>query len=171
MGSQNWSHVRSACIEVFGARGLRVQDGFQGTERYKVLDLLGTGGMGAVYHAYDAVRDRSVALKLMRIRGSEEQIAFKREFRNIESLKHPNLVRLFELEETGDARTHCCAIVAIVNVGLELLAKERRRLDPEGEDRRRGRVVPAVKPGAPAGSSGSGAGAPTSEPGPPSRKE
>ncbi|MDT5129519.1 MAG: eukaryotic-like serine/threonine-protein kinase, partial [Mycobacterium sp.] len=33
---------------------------------YELLSLIGAGGMGEVYQAYDTVKDRMVALKLLR---------------------------------------------------------------------------------------------------------
>lgn len=62
--------------------------------RYVVLRRLGRGGMGVVFHAYDGDRDKMVALKLMS-GGRVER--FKREFRAVRDLHHPNLIRLDEL--------------------------------------------------------------------------
>ncbi|HEY5950965.1 MAG TPA: AAA family ATPase [Kofleriaceae bacterium] len=77
---------------------------------YVVLHRLGHGGMGVVLLAYDAVRDRTLALKLTRARRSSELpdahgedaqrlLRLKNEFRVARDLHHPNLVRLGELFE------------------------------------------------------------------------
>ena len=53
--------------------------------------------MGLVYEAYDHVRDMSVALKVLRSVAPSAIYRFKREFRAINRLNHPNLVGLYEL--------------------------------------------------------------------------
>jgi len=53
--------------------------------------------MGAVYLTHDALLDRPVALKRAQRSESLDLLRFKREFRAIERLTHPNLVRLYEL--------------------------------------------------------------------------
>ncbi len=70
--------------------------------RYRVLRALGRGGMGDVLLVHDAVRDEDVALKRVLSAKASAQIRFKREFRVIADLLHPNLVRLHELGEDGE---------------------------------------------------------------------
>ncbi len=65
--------------------------------RYRVDGPLGCGGMGAVFRTYDAVLERTVALKRAHECRAADLLRFKREFRAIERLTHPNLVRLYEL--------------------------------------------------------------------------
>ena len=69
---------------------------FSGTERYKLHKKIGSGGMGTVYQATDNSRGINVALKCMHEITSGNLVAFKREFRSIADLHHPNLVRLLD---------------------------------------------------------------------------
>ena len=70
---------------------------FAGTARFTVLRRLGAGGMGVVYAARDAERDVDVALKLLPHGSPLGLVRFKREFRALTSIVHPNLVALYEL--------------------------------------------------------------------------
>jgi eukaryotic-like serine/threonine-protein kinase len=70
---------------------------FTGTDRYELLTKLGQGGMGAVYAVYDKRRQRKVALKVLSDPEGGSLFRFKREFRTMADLRHPNLVRLFDL--------------------------------------------------------------------------
>ena len=76
--------------------------------RYRVIRLLGTGGMGAVYFARDPVLDRNVAIKQLQtdpITGQllAEQIRtqFQREAQILASLHHPNLARVTDYFTEG----------------------------------------------------------------------
>jgi hypothetical protein len=75
---------------------------FAGTDRYEVLSTLGQGGMGTVYCAFDRRRARRVALKVLRDPGRDSIFRFKREFRSVAGLRHPNLVRLYDLGALPD---------------------------------------------------------------------
>ncbi len=74
---------------------------FPGSSRFRVLDKLGEGGMGIVYDAYDETRDMRVALKTLRNLDPENLYRFKREFRALRDLSHPNIVTLYELISEG----------------------------------------------------------------------
>jgi len=67
-------------------------------DHFELLDLLGRGGMGAVYRAHDTSLDRTVALKLLRRcdDASEDQIAqLANEAAITASINHPNVVKVF----------------------------------------------------------------------------
>lgn len=65
-------------------------------ERWQVQRLLATGGQGAVYEAHDELLDEQVAVKVVPLRSGDVRL-LKREFRLLESLRHPNVVRAREL--------------------------------------------------------------------------
>jgi len=75
---------------------------FGGTERFEVQRRLGAGGMGVVYEAYDRERATRVALKTLRHRDAAALYRFKREFRGLADISHPNLAALHELVSAGD---------------------------------------------------------------------
>jgi serine/threonine protein kinase len=79
-----------------------VNDEFTGTRRYTVTRLLGAGSWGRVYQAYDNERNAFVAVKLLSRFSAEALLRFKREFRALQSVAHPNLVTLYELLNDGD---------------------------------------------------------------------
>jgi len=69
--------------------------------RYRIIDVLGSGGMGVVYRAYEPALDRVVALKIIRPRlGTEKNelylARFVREGRVMARLGHPHIVTVYE---------------------------------------------------------------------------
>jgi serine/threonine protein kinase len=82
--------------------GNSTQEEFHGTSRFSILRRLGAGAFGAVYRAYDRERDRIVALKVLRQKDPSALYYFKKEFRTLAGVIHPNLVTLYNLMSDGE---------------------------------------------------------------------
>jgi serine/threonine protein kinase len=70
---------------------------------YEVIALLGTGGMGEVYRAYDTNLRRDVALKVLPTAFALDpaRVArFKREAQVLAALNHPHIASIYGLEES-----------------------------------------------------------------------
>lgn len=74
---------------------------FVGTDRFTLLRRIGTGGMGVVYEAHDRKMDKVVALKTLALSEAAHIYRFKREFRTLADVSHPNLAALYELMTDG----------------------------------------------------------------------
>jgi serine/threonine protein kinase len=76
-----------------------------GHPRYRVVALLGVGGMGSVYKAEHLLMERAVALKVIN-RGLLDNPAtverFRREVKAAARLAHPNIVTAYDAEQAGD---------------------------------------------------------------------
>jgi eukaryotic-like serine/threonine-protein kinase len=75
--------------------------------RYVILSLLGSGGMGVVYAAYDPVLDRKIALKLLHAGDdgsgatTDGRARMQREAQALARLSHPNVIAIHDVGEHG----------------------------------------------------------------------
>jgi serine/threonine-protein kinase len=87
--------------------------------RYRIESLLGQGGMGRVYKAYDKDLDRVVALKVVRhgVMGEVDALKrFKQELVLASKISHKNILRIHDMGEVGDTKFITMAYVE----GLDL---------------------------------------------------
>lgn len=76
---------------------------------YQVVDVLGRGGMGAVYKAVQKALDRVVAIKLLPLEISIDRDfadRFVREARTMAKLNHPNIVSVFDFGTTTEGHLY-----------------------------------------------------------------
>jgi serine/threonine protein kinase/tetratricopeptide (TPR) repeat protein len=72
---------------------------------YRILSLLGRGGMGEVYHAADDRLGRSVAVKVLPSEfaaDADRRVRFEREARAIAAINHPNICAIYDVGREGD---------------------------------------------------------------------
>ena len=73
--------------------------------RYKIVEIIGGGGMANVYLAQDMILDREVAIKILRLDFANEDEfihRFQREAQSATSLDHPNIVTIYDVGEEDD---------------------------------------------------------------------
>ena len=91
--------------------------------RYRVIRVLGEGGFGRVYLAYDSDLQREVAVKVP-LAGDASRFldveAYLREARIVARLSHPNIVPVYDVGRTGDGR---CYVVSKYMEGGDLKAR------------------------------------------------
>src|SRR5262245_35446545 len=101
-------------------------------ERFEILQLLGEGGMGAVYKAHDRELERDVALKLIRpelARNPEILQRFKHELILARQVTHRNVIRIFDL---GQAAGHKYITMEYLDGrDLRSVLREKGKLPPE----------------------------------------
>ena len=69
-------------------------------ERYELREVLGRGGMGVVYKAYDRLMSREVALKtILDIDNPATLNLFYKEWSTLVTMVHPNLINIYDIGE------------------------------------------------------------------------
>ncbi len=99
---------------------------------YRLLKLLGEGGMGSVFLARQTTLDRNVALKVVKSNLSKNKsmlARFTREAYAAAQLIHPNVVQIYDM---GDDQGNCYFSMELVDgQSLSELIHQQKKLDPE----------------------------------------
>lgn len=104
-------------------------------DRYRLVKLIGSGGMGVVWHAWDERLQRAVALKMLRtqpdLSDREREVATDRAMREARitaGLHHPHAVTVFDVvEHEGQP---CIVMQLVESTTLSVLLRERGTLSP-----------------------------------------
>ncbi|MFZ9889615.1 MAG: serine/threonine-protein kinase, partial [Myxococcota bacterium] len=100
--------------------------------RYAILDVVGAGGMGAVYAAWDERLERKVAIKMLRTNaaaGSVGALRLEREARALARLNHDNVVRVFDVGTASDGPFLAMELIEGQSLEAELRLRRRSRED------------------------------------------
>ena len=108
---------------------------------YTLRSLLGVGGMGEVYRAYDETLGREVAIKVLPpqfMADPQRRARFEREARLLATLNHPNVGAIYGVQDVEGVR----ALVLELVEG-ETLADRISRARDDGTDSSRRRRCPS----------------------------
>jgi serine/threonine protein kinase len=96
--------------------------------RYRLAELVGSGGMASVHRAHDLVLDRDVAVKVFRTDVSEaaDYRRIQAEIKMLGSVNHPNLVTLHDASLSDDLETAYLVMELVDGEDLGHLLAERR---------------------------------------------
>ena len=75
--------------------------------RYKIVKIIGVGGMAVVFEATDLIQKRRVAVKMLRDEFSKDFQAVKRfinESKAVSMLSHPNIVKIYDVSVKEDLK-------------------------------------------------------------------
>jgi len=101
-------------------------------ERYRIIGLIGRGGMGEVYRADDLKLGQPVALKFLpkHLSGDKERLErFFGEVRNARQVAHPNVCRVYDIAEVDSE--HFLSMEYVDGEDLASLLKRIGRLPPD----------------------------------------
>ena len=101
--------------------------------KYRIEQLLGRGGMGAVYRARDMRLDRLVALKVVRaelLGDPEARRRFRREAQIVARLQHPSIVAVYDYGTFADGGAYL-VMELVRGEDLRHVLQREGRLDPD----------------------------------------
>jgi tRNA A-37 threonylcarbamoyl transferase component Bud32 len=98
--------------------------------RYRLLELVGSGGMAVVYRGVDTLLQRRVAVKVLResYSGDPAFLArFRREAQAAANLDHPNIVTVYDVGQDGDH--HYIVMEYVQGQDLKTLIRQKGQLE------------------------------------------
>jgi serine/threonine protein kinase len=105
--------------------------GFLIAQKYRLLERLGAGGMGAVYLCEHVHMGRKVALKILPVQQAEDPASlarFYREARAVARLDHPNIVRAYDIDH--DDKLHFIALEFVDGCNLHDFIRRNGTMPP-----------------------------------------
>ena len=99
--------------------------------KYKVLERLGSGGMGSVYLCEHKLMRRRVAVKVLPTAKAAEPASlerFQREARAVAALDHPNIVHAYDIDQ--DESLHFLVMEYVDGASLQEIVKRAGPIDP-----------------------------------------
>jgi serine/threonine protein kinase len=99
--------------------------------KYKVLERLGSGGMGSVYLCEHKFMRRRAAVKVLPAAKSNDPAAlerFYREARAVAALDHPNIVRAYDIDQ--EENLHYLVMEFVDGASLQEIVKQTGSMDP-----------------------------------------
>src|SRR5688572_9383311 len=99
--------------------------------KYKVLEQLGSGGMGSVYLCEHMLMRRRVAVKVLPTAKADDPASlerFYREARAVAALDHPNIVRAYDIDQSE--KLHFLVMEYVDGASLQEIIKKAGAMDP-----------------------------------------
>ena len=125
--------VREGLLTFFQAKQLKLgrYKRFTIGSKYRLLELIGAGGMGAVYLCEHTLMKRLVALKVLPVEKLEDPSSlerFHREARAVAALDHPNIVRAYDIDQ--HEKLHFLVMEYVDGNSLQDLVARHGPMDP-----------------------------------------
>jgi serine/threonine protein kinase len=125
--------VRDGLLTFFQAKQLKLgrYKRFTIGSKYRLLELIGAGGMGAVYLCEHTLMRRLVALKVLPVEKLEDPSSlerFHREARAVAALDHPNIVRAYDIDQFE--KLHFLVMEYVDGTSLQEVVARHGPMDP-----------------------------------------
>ena len=125
--------VREGLLTYFQSKQLKLgrYKRFTIGSKYRLLELIGAGGMGAVYLCEHTLMRRLVALKVLPVEKLEDKSnleRFYREARAVAALDHPNIVRAYDIDQYE--KLHFLVMEYVDGTSLQEVVARHGPMDP-----------------------------------------
>lgn len=100
------------------------------SERYEIIDKVGSGGMADVYNAKDVRLNRNVAIKILKQEYSNDAkfvAKFRAEAQSVAGLSHPNIVNVYDVGEDNDL--YYIVMELVEGITLKKFIEKKGRLE------------------------------------------
>ncbi|PAY19104.1 hypothetical protein CKO51_13325 [Rhodopirellula sp. SM50] len=116
-----------------GKKPTNANEGATAIGRFKIEEVLGSGGFGDVYRAYDPLLDRHAALKVLRVKATTEERRERMlgEAKASARLRHPNIVAVYEVGEDEERSFIASQFIPGTTLADHLKQIDHSSTDPE----------------------------------------